>query len=74
MDEQKANLPLSAKVLHFGMQEDDFVIWVDTDTEAPTKQRRFFVVGTGHPIPGRATYCGTVMDGPFVWHLFEGKF
>jgi hypothetical protein len=35
--------------------------------------RWFRVYGTGHPVPGDATYRGSVIvnGGMFVWHLFE---
>lgn len=34
-------------------------------------KRRVLVVGTGHQIPTTAIqHLGSVLDGPFVWHLF----
>jgi hypothetical protein len=40
-------------------------------TPALTAERRVIVVGTGHQIPPAATqHLGSVLDGPFVWHLF----
>lgn len=68
-------LPPSAKVLRFGTQEGDMFIWVELDTQEPTEERFFQIIGTGHPLPeleGRiAEYVGTADQGPFVWHLYE---
>jgi hypothetical protein len=35
--------------------------------------RKFVICGTGQPLPMPLTYIGTVMDAPFVWHVFEKK-
>jgi hypothetical protein len=40
-------------------------------TPGLTPHRRVIVVGTGHRIPDTAVeHLGSVLDGPFVWHLF----
>ncbi len=45
-------------------------MWVQLDTSSPTRLVRFYIVGTGHPIPEGVEYCGTYFETPFVWHLF----
>ena len=33
--------------------------------------RTFRVIATGGDMPAASTYIGTVMDDPFVWHVYE---
>lgn len=47
--------------------------WCEVETaegEAPTLEP-FRVFGTGQPIPSGAAHHGTVLVGPFVWHLYN---
>lgn len=46
-------------------------VWLEVDTEAPLTNRAFRVFGTGHPIPGDAFHVGSLVDGPYVWHIYE---
>jgi len=46
-------------------------VWIDHHPEArPARPVSFYVVGTGHPIPDGAIHAGSLLDGPFVWHLY----
>ncbi len=47
--------------------------WFVVDPDADLLSRRFLLRGTGHPLDLEATgrFVGTVLDGPFVWHVFE---
>lgn len=45
--------------------------WAEVDQSAPIEFRKFQIVGTGHDIPPYAIHRGTVIQGPFVWHLYE---
>lgn len=66
-------MPTGAEVLSVAMQHGVPTLWaqVDTDTQSICT-RLFIVVGTGHAIPEvPLKFVGTVMDGPFVWHVFE---
>ena len=51
---------------------DSLCIWAHVDTEAPKRQERLHIVGTGHPIdfPLETPYIGTVQMGPRLWHVF----
>ena len=67
-------MPKGARVLHFGTQGLNPVLWVLVDPSATVESRRFRIVGTGHEINDEDTlsYIGTVMclQG-LVFHLFE---
>lgn len=66
-------LPVGARVLSAGTQRGVTCIWaMVSDTEVVKEMRLFVVLGTGH-VCGDGVYrhIGTVMDGPFVWHVFE---
>jgi len=66
-------MPRGAKLLTVMMQYD-VMLWALVDPEQPSVQRRIKVFGTGHPIlnADMLVYIGSVTDGPFVWHVFDG--
>jgi hypothetical protein len=45
--------------------------WAEVTTENPIVDRTFQIFGTGQEIPLNATYVGTVVGPPLVWHLYE---
>lgn len=52
-----------------------FSVWALVDTEAEPKDHRVIVQGTGNPFPladEGLTFIGTVVDGHFAWHVFDG--
>ena len=66
------SMPHGARVVHFGQQGGELMVWAIVDADTVVEQtRRFQVVGTGHEFPEGANYLGTTFQGPFVWHLFE---
>lgn len=65
-------MPHGATFRHFGMQGDVPTAWFEVDTTRHVQTRTFQVFGTGHSIPANAEYLGTtMMDDPYVWHLYE---
>lgn len=89
-DEFSIKMPDHSVILHVGVQEkreerwgttENVVVnsqipcmWVKVNRVAPDVERKFYLVGTGHPLPVGATYhVGTISHGPFVWHLFEAE-
>lgn len=69
--------PAGSKVVHVGVQGSDICIWVEQSPDLTDGlfKRTFYIVGTGHPIPtGHAhmDHMGTVMQSPFVWHIYMG--
>lgn len=67
-------MPEGARIIHVDQQREMVATWWAEipDPTAPLVARTFVVVGTGHTIPGDGlTHVGTVLDGPFVWHLYE---
>lgn len=73
------DLPVGARVLrvetarHRTQARDALVFWAQVDRDVPTERRTFRVFGTGHDMPDDVAleHVATVMDGPFVWHVFE---
>lgn len=70
---QDVEMPVGAKVLHVAMQGHDITLWAWVDPDAKVESRRFAITGSGAPAPtpDQARYHGTVIDGAFVWHVFE---
>ena len=70
------DMPAGAEVVHVGLQNDVVCLWAIVDPSAEPEPRMFFVVGTGHPIPGEAgRHVGTVPThgGKYVWHVFARR-
>ena len=68
------NMPEGAQILSVANQFNSVCLWASVDTNAPSENRRFYVVGTGHPLPEEPTiYRGTakVEIGHIVLHVFE---
>lgn len=76
-DTVKVALPNGAVIRHVGKQggpPGHLTLWAEVNPDKPTVERTLFVRGTGHPLPdGAISFLGTVMDGPFVWHVYEPR-
>jgi len=66
-------MPKGAEVLSVGLQGNDIQVWALVDPSKSTTPRHFHVRGTGHAcsIAGEK-FIGTIFDGSFVWHVFDG--
>lgn len=70
-------MPVGAEILHVGVQAPrQLCFWVEVDSKNPKETRNFRVFDTGHKIIRSSEfsmldYLGTVMDNPFVWHVYE---
>jgi hypothetical protein len=66
------NMPADSRVLSIAMQGAHLCLWALVDPERPRVARKFEVIGTGQRLPDQPLhYWGTVLDGPYVWHVFE---
>ena len=71
-EEMAVSMPKHGRIVALNIVGMQLFLWVlFTDGDAQEVERRFIIRGTGHPIPLDATHIGTVLHGPFVWHLFE---
>lgn len=71
---QTFKLPVGSKLLHIAMQAGSICAWFEVDAVGETTEKRSFViVGTGHMVPEGTSHVGTVLDGIFVWHIYEDK-
>lgn len=65
-------LATDAVILSANMQYNGLFIWVKFYEDSPTRPRRFLMFGTGQDFDdSELVYISTVMDGAFVWHIFE---
>jgi hypothetical protein len=64
-----------AQIVHVACQSDPYWVelWAVVDQNAPTEDRTFIVVGTGHSWSEPWQYVGTAIaaEGALVWHLLE---
>lgn len=71
-DRQLITLPVDARIIHVGLQDNELHLWAEVSTEGMSEQRTIYIRGTGHPLTGtEGRHLGTVMDGLFVWHIYE---
>ena len=49
----------------------DGFVWTIEPQGSTKVWRKVLVYGTGDPVPADAVHIGTMMMGPFVWHVFE---
>jgi hypothetical protein len=71
MDDFTLTLPAGALLLKADMQGHQPMLWAQVDTDRPLVAYRFFVSGTGHPLPDDLSHVATFFNEPFVWHLWE---
>lgn len=71
-DRAEVELPLGARIIYAAMQNNRITFWAEVDEEAETEVRVFHVRGTGHipPFEEGGVHVGSMLDGPFVWHLY----
>jgi hypothetical protein len=69
----KVNMPVGAVIRHIGLQNEQYTVWAEIDDSnlQELETREFVVVGTGWEIPFHSAYFTTIMDGAFVWHVYE---
>lgn len=72
---QRIFMPRDAEILSVGNQNGITCLWAMVNPNNPQQERVIEIIGTGNPIDvGMGTkrkFIGTVMSGPFVWHVFE---
>ena len=69
-------MPFGATLLHVGYDPlGALCVWALVDPAEPQSPRRLHVIGTGQPCDYAAEqYVGTVLDGSFMWHVFDGGY
>ena len=68
---QEVDLPRDAVIVHVDVQDRVITMWAQVDPKASPETRRFAVLGTGHPIPPGAQHRGSMLQPPYVWHVYE---
>ena len=72
-DRQTISLPRGATVLSVHMQNGYICLWARVDPDAAKLDVPVGIVGTDSPCWPSAedyTFVVTVIDAPFVWHVF----
>lgn len=69
--EQTVAIPDGARAVHAAMQNDSPTLWFELDPTSAPVDRKFVVVGTGWPLPAEGEHRGSLLDGMFVWHIYE---
>lgn len=76
-DEQQLYMPHSYEALSVAPSRGGYHIdlWVQVNPDNTTSAPKFYVVGTGNPMPDRELdFVGTaVMSDGLVWHVFAER-
>lgn len=72
-EEQYVYVPGDAEILTAREQAGELCIWFKCNPDNPPRERKIYVVGTGHPAPEGARYVGTgfLYNGALVLHVFQ---
>ncbi|NML70016.1 hypothetical protein HHL23_09405 [Chryseobacterium sp. RP-3-3] len=72
LDVQIIEMPVHAKILSAQNQNENPCMWVEVETTNDVEFRRFYVLGTGYPMPSNTSrFIGTIQINDLVFHLFE---
>ena len=69
--DQRMEMPKGAVVHHAAIHGRGIAMWAEENPANPKAMREFTVRSTGQNLPEQGTFVATVMDPPFVWHIFE---
>ena len=74
--EANMDMPTSARIIHVGMDpgSDQIALWAIVEPGNEVETRRFAIVATGatlHDPERGGSHVGSVIDGNYVWHVFE---
>jgi hypothetical protein len=68
---QELELPVSARFIAVGAQQNQIVIWERHSVATSAKMKfRVVLVFTGDTVDDSWSHIGTVQTGPIVWHAF----
>lgn len=68
----KIEMPFFSKVLRVAMQDGKRMMWVLVNPETKSELRKFVIIATGEKFDDtNLRYVDTLIDTPFVWHIFE---
>lgn len=74
-DVQTITGPGLGRVVAVDNRRGELEVWAEVDTHDVEMTRSVIIVGTGNPIPpGAGRHVGHYIDGPFVWHIYEGGY
>ncbi len=70
--QSEIDVPENHAILTVAYQSGQLCLWVSVDPKSPKIHKLISSVGTGFPYNPTAKFIGTVQQGPFVWHIFDG--
>jgi hypothetical protein len=72
---QKFGVPNFRNVLHVGLQDGNICAWVERDDYWANNDHsvELMITGTGHEVPKLCAHVGSVIQPPFVWHVWQNN-
>lgn len=73
---QAIQMPINSNIIKAEIQDGLFCIWAIVATETKTEFRTFVIIATGELITfsiNEMQHIDTIIEKPFVWHVFELK-
>lgn len=65
---------LGAKPLYVALQNGIPCVWMEVDKARASTTITLYSVGTGFgAVPDDGEYLGTIIEGPYVWHIYVKK-
>ena len=70
---QEVKHPTDWIPIHVGIQSGTLTIWAEVDPiEEEEDKSIIHIIPTGGTVPPDSLHLGSVLDGPLVWHVYEG--
>lgn len=69
------SVPVDAKVVLVGIDPASGrrAVWIELDDEQTMRDRAFKIHGTGGRISVGWQHVGSLIDGIYVWHIYEAR-
>ena len=68
---QSILMPKNAKIVKVAIQGTTICLWASVRPDVEKETRTFNIVPTGVWYDSDEQYLDSVLDGQFVWHIFE---
>jgi hypothetical protein len=75
-DEQMIEVPVNSEYLHVALQDGVITLWVLVNPTYPKVGKIISIFGTGRTVSvcyKKSQHIGTIFQGVFVWHIFDGS-
>ena len=72
VDKQTVLMPKGAQIIAVMVQKEQLCVWAECNPTGLVEPKTLWLIGTGNSMPTLYLFhLGSVLMGPFVWHVYE---